>query len=330
MDLWEAVLLNALKFAAIGIANKDYVPDLVHFNIAGGKVRAFDGLMSVQCPIGIDIQARPHAKDMLKAIAACMDTKAPLAISTTQAGKISLKAGDFTAYVKCLPLDEQSVVFPSPTGTFVPVSKEILASLQVLAPFMAVDASRPWAMGVRFAGDCAYVTNNVVLIQRWHGAALPREVIIPAATVKEIVRIDREPQYLQLDETSVTFWYDENTWLRSQLVDGVWPENIEKIFEAPDAVFEPVSKQIFPALEKLRVFADDRDRVYFREGSISTHETPGEGATVALQVATGGLYNGKQLRALDGVAQAIDWGYYPKPAPFKGEKLRGVICGMRG
>lgn len=321
-------MLDALKFAAIGIANKDFVPELCHYLIRGGTITAFDGLICVQHPIDLDMYARPHAKDMLKAVAACMETKSPVAMHMTQAGKIAVKAGAFKAFIPCLPL-ESAVAFPEPEGTEVPFTPQLFHAIGVLSPFMAVDASRPWAMGIRISGDCAYVTNNIILIQHWHGAPFPHEIIIPAAAVKELVRIGKVPTRVLASQNAITFYFGDKVWFRAQLIDGKWPENVERVFNAEGAQFAAVPNGFYEALASLRDFADDRDRVFFRDGELATHASAEEGASVAVAVPPGGLYNGKQLRALEGVATGLDFSFYPNPVPFKGSMLRGVICGMR-
>ena len=319
-------MLAELKFASIGIARKDFVAELCHFLIKDGTVSAFDGLISVSVPIEVEIHAKPHAREMLKAVAAC-DPKSPVALYVTKAGKLGIKSGKFKAFIPCLS-DESEMSLPKPEGADVVFTPELYESLVALAPFMALDASRPWAMGLRVVGDSTYATNNIILAQRWHGSNFPQEIIIPKDAVNEIVRMGKQPTRVQMTHNSISFWFGENQWLRTQLVDAAWPDNVDRIFATGGNV-QPFPEGFFEALQTLKAFGDDRDRVYFKDGELSTSPNDGEGASVACAVTAGGIYNGSQLRALEGAATAADFSLAPAPAPFTGKMLRGVVTGMR-
>lgn len=42
-----------------------------------------------------------------------------------------------------------------------------------------------------------------------------------------------------------------------------------------------------------------------------------------------GIFNIDMLQILKGVANKIDFTKYPKPCPFLGDRIRGVIIGMK-
>lgn len=324
-------IAESLRFAALGLAQKELVAELVYFDIRNRRIRSYNGVIAANAPIDIDISARPKGQVFMKAIASCMGTKSPLAMSTTKSGKIGIKTDKMSVNVDCLP-QEGEFVFPDTEGARFPVGVELYDAIVAVAPYISKDASRKWSLGVRLEGQSAFATNNIILIERWHGYTLPQEVTLPAPFVREVVRLGVPPDSMAVTQNAVTFFYGDG-WLRTQLVEDKWPsEQIAKIMESAtsgDANPVPLPDNFEWALDKLAYFTDERDRLYFRNGVIATHATDLEGARVACHVAEDGLFNASQLRALAGIATAVDFAAYPAPCPFIGHLARGVIVGMR-
>lgn len=320
-------MLSDLKFVQGAVARKDYAEEMCHLLIKDKTAVAYDGLLSMSTTINIDLHVKPHARTLARALQACGDEN-EIKLSRTKGGKLSVTCGKFRALVNCLD-DEKEMNHPLPQGQYVEPSAQLLESLKALAPFMGIDASRPWAMGLRISGSSTYATNNIVLVERWHGAKFPFEIIIPADAVKELIRINQDPVLIQVDHGSITFHYENDRWLRTQLVDGQWPDNLERVFNM-EATPSPIPEGFFAALETLRTFNDDLGRVYVHATRLSTASDEGEGAHVELDTgANAGIFILKQLQLLDGVATSIALDAYPKPCPFRGDKLRGVILGLQ-
>jgi len=321
-------MLEALKFVIAATARKDYAPELCHIEIKNGRVTASDGIMSLSAPIPVDLHVLPHAKSLMTAVNACPDDGV-IALHVTRAGKLGVKSGTFKAFVNCLP-EGTPFTAVEPEGVEVLVTPELLTSIKALEPFMAIDASRPWAMAVRIGQNSCMASNNVVLVEKWHGAQFPHEIVLGSETVKALVKINEAPERVMLNKlNSITFFFPGGRWLKSQLVDSKWPENITKAF--PEiCVPSAIPEGFFESLETLRPFIDDYGRVYLLETGMTTCDSEGEGASVDLQIpGAKGVYHLKMLQLLDEVAKTIDFTMYPKPCPFFGEKLRGIIVGIR-
>lgn len=319
---------KALKFVLGAVARKDFVEELCHVTIRNGIAIAYDGMLSMSTPIDIGLNVTPHARSFLKAIQACKDS---IALHVTPAGKLSIKSGNFKALVKCLekenPMDQ-----PLPSGQNIPVTKLLLESIRTLAPLMSVDASRPWARGLLICGNSTFATNNIILAEHWHGSGFPREVIIPADAVMELVRIDEAPTHAQMDENSCTFHFENHRWLRTTLVDGSWPhERISTMLqEGSDAgrALE-VPQGFFDELSRLKGFVDKDQgvRVFADHMATNPHEDA-EGASIDFDLPGGnGHFNILQLLALEGIAKKIDFSTHPHPCYWQGGMARGVIMG---
>lgn len=318
-------MLDSLRFVQGAVAKKDFVAALTHFRIHAGTIRGYNGMMALCCPIDLDLDVCPRAVPFVKAIQTCKDT---IAIHMTPTGRLSVKSGAFKAFVECT-----TEVFPDvePEGEVIELGGEskILETVKLLMPFIAEDASRPWARGILFRGQSAFATNNVCLIERWVGNNFPVVINIPKAAATELLRIGEEPQKLQMSETSMTFHFSGDRWLRTQSYPIDWPD-FGRILDTPANPL-PLPAALFEQIADLAPFVDELGRIHLSDGAITTGVHEADGATVEIEglSGAGGVYNIKQFMLLDGVATSADLTTYPAPALFYGENIRGAIVGMR-
>lgn len=319
-------MLNDLKFVQGAVAKKDFVPALTHFHIGEGRVYGFNGTLAISTPTDLAVTATPKAVSFIKAVERIPDNT-EVVLNLTEAGKLGVRAGRFRAYVECHE-DSTGVVRVAPAGDYVELPGGILPILRKLAPFMGVDASRPWAMGVLLKGQSAFATNNIILIEHWLPMHFPTPLTIPAEAIKEMLRIGAEPIGIQVEERAVTFHYTSGAWLRTALFSTEWPD-LAAVLDR-DHSAQPVPADFFDAVQRLDAFADKANRLHLRGGIVATSEHEGIGALVELDDFGGvGCHFLSQMARLDGVATSIDFGMWPSPCLFFGDMLRGAIVGMR-
>lgn len=316
-------MLAELKFVQGAVARKDFLPALTHFVIEDGKVRGFNGTIAISSRIPFDIRCKPKADALVRAIGNCKDT---VQLSLTPAGRLSVRSGSFKVFVDCVDGETPHVL---PEGKYADIDGEaLLAAVIAVQPFIGEDASRPWANGILFRGPSVFATNNVTLVERWVGGNFPATVNVPRAAVRELVRINEAPTNIQFNDQSLTFHYTGDRWLRTQLLPSDWPD-LTRILDQPSTQ-HPVNAELFAGLAVVKPFADKLGRVLFREGSLCTHTAEGEGASYAVEgLPNEGAYSIEMLELLADTAKTVDFSTYPKPCVFYGDKLRGVIIGMR-
>lgn len=314
-------MYNSLKFCQGAVARKDFEPALTHFHIHGGKVQAYNGILSLCGPIALDLDITPNAVQLVKAVRACQDT---IGLSMTKAGRLAIKSGKFKAYVECYPGGFPEI---QPGGTEVALPPTFLDALRLLDPCVAEDASRQWARGILFRGTSAFATNNVVLVEYLLGTEVPFEINIPQAAVTELLRINEMPTKMLVEETAVTFVYSGDRWLRTQLYTSTWPD-LTKIFDT-QATFSP-SPLTLADIDNMLPFLGDDERLYLLNGEIATSPEEGIGARLEISgLPAGGIFNAHMLRLALERQEQIDFASYPKPCLFVGKNLRGAIIGMR-
>lgn len=343
-------MLKELKFVMGAVAKKDFLPAMTHFAIEKGTVRSYNGCVALSAPIAFDIDCKPKADKLVQAISKCPDLATP-ALSMTTAGRLSIKAGAFKAFIECVQEETPHVL---PDGEVVRLDYEVekqvddvgnevappltlggvlLNALRTLYPFVGDDASRPWSNGVLLRGESAFATNNVILVEYWIGAKMPFSVNVPRVAIREMLRINEAPTHAQVTPTSLTFHYKDQRWIRTQLLDLSWPDLEPLLNKESSPVALPA--ELFDGLEKLEPFTDKMGRVFIENGVLSTipfgsGQPVDEGAYFELpNLPFNGIYQVKMLMLLKDVAQQADLSMYPAPCVFYGERLRGAIIGMK-
>lgn len=317
-------MLNALKFVQGAVAKKDFVPEMTHFEIKGGRITAFNGQLALSCPIPFDIDCKPKADSMVKAISKCEDT---VSITMTDSNRLRVQSGKFKAFVNCLDGDWLNIC---PEGVEVPINGEdIIKAFHVLLPFIGIDASRAWGTGVLLDSSSAFATNNVCLVQYWLGTPFPKRVNIPSAAVKEMLRIKEAPIGMMLHDNSITFVYSGERWLRTQLLEDGCPDYVA-LLDAQKSNPHSLNDDVFEGLETIKPFVGKVGKIHFANGVMSTETDLTTGATYAISDASiKGIYRHEMFALLKGVAKQIDLTTYPKPCAFFGDNLRGLIIGMK-
>ncbi|QJD54343.1 DNA polymerase III beta subunit [Aminobacter phage Erebus] len=322
-------MLDALRFVASAVAKKDFVQELTHFKIQDGRVTGFNGIVALSTDIDVDLDIQPNAAKLISAVKACPGT---IALNMTPAGKLAVRSGSFKSFVDCL--QEEHAYFVYPEGDSVELGPNFLDAITAVSPVMSVDASRPWAMGVKLRGASAFATNNVMLVEYWHGTDLPFDMVIPAVAVNELIRIGEKPTRVQITDRSISFWFGEKRWMRSALLEGAsWPtDRMAQILDASTGAQQEFHPEFFESVAKLKPFLGESGSVYLSADKISTSQHEDEGTSVDVP-ATGMLemqaYHHHQLMILGEVAKTIDWTAYPRPCMFQGGALRGALVGQR-
>lgn len=319
-------MLEALRFVQGAIQKNGITPELEHYQIKNGHVVGFNGYMALSSPIDLTIEALPKATLFHKALQACGDS---IAIDTTPAGRLHIKSGNFSAYIPCI---ERDVYEAKPRGTVYPVAPGLAKTFARMLPFIADDATRPWAMGLSIGGGCYTATNNVILLQVWDGHQMPT-FNCPRFAVAEVARIRQDPVSIQICADSVTFHFENGRWLRSQLLEQGWPvEKMNSVLErAPDAAAPlPLPEGFFDAIETLAPFAESpMSPIFTTAAGLSTGRADSqEGASVRMMGLPDAAFRLKALMMLRGEIDAIDLTRHPLPCHFFGPNSRGALIGM--
>lgn len=314
-------MLKTLKFVQGAISKKDIVPALTHFSIENGKVRGFNGTIGLCAPISIDINCKPKAATLVKAIQECKEIPQ---LTMTKAGRLQVKSGKFKVLVECL---DEVTPYIVPSGKSYEIdAKLLLSALKTLVPVVTTNTKHEWANGIRFENGSAFATNNVILVQYWTNCIFAKPLTIPLVCIEELLRINEEPTHVQVSDSSITFHFEGDRWLYSNLVSSNWPD-ISGILENPSTQI-PLPVELYSALEAMKPFTNKDGVAWFYNEKVSTSEDGSEGAEYEVADFPGfGIYNVDMFLLLKNLIKTIDLTLYPRPALFFGDNLRGAIVG---
>lgn len=316
-------MLKNLKFVKGAVARRDFIPALTHFLINDGRVTGCNGVMSLSAPVDLDVDVAPNAVQFVKAIDACSDT---ISMVLNAKGRLIVSSGSFKTFVDCI--DSDKIPRFAISGAVTELTEPILPALKTLEPFVSQDANKPWACGILFKEGSAYATNNIAILQYWLGYAFPKTISVPYVAIKELLRIDVEPVSFQMDDKQVTFHYEDGKRLTTILQLQKWPD-IASILNRQDFA-EAINPEFFKEIEKLKPFVGFNKQVFFTPGAISTTGDSETGTQITSAFAPAeGCYNIDQLLLLKEVANRFDFASYPNPCSFYGDRLRGMLVGIK-
>lgn len=316
-------MLEQLQFVMGAVGKKELLPGLTAVRIGNGCVQGFNGHLSLCAPLDTSLVCAPNALTLFNAVKQCNDA---VHLSLTPTGKLSVRSGPFKALIDCVPGELPHV---GPEGEYIALPGQVmLDAFRILEPFVSQDSHKPWAGGVLLRNGCAYATNNIVVLEYYHGAACP-ELNIPLGAVKQALRIGEAPTYAQASANSLTLYYADGRWMRTNLLSVQWPD-VQAVLYNPNPHY-PVDPLLFEAVRAVQPFTDAASLIYFHMGLLATAANADEAAGTYLvpSLQCQGIYNANHLLSLEGLADCIDWSPYPRPATFFGKCVRGAVIGVR-
>lgn len=311
-------IIDSLNFVKGAVAKKDFIPSMTHFYIGDGSIQAFNGRISLQSPIDLNIRCNPKAEQMIKAINAC---KSVVNITQMSEQELVIKSGRFKSSIDCLP---DGVVSTKPSGDFIDIDMDtFMSGIKKLIRFVGNDASRPWSNGIQFREGSLYATNNICLTQFWVGSLTPT-INIPEIAIDELLRLKEQPVAMQVSNNTVTFHYDDSRWLCSQLIDAVWPD-VSRILDI-ESEQKKIPNGFFEAVETVKPFCEKTKTIKLSEEVI---ETIGDKITTCEVegLNPAGCYDVDMMLLLKGVADTMEFKEDSRRSIFFGNNLRGAIVG---
>ena len=205
---------------------------------------------------------------------------------------------------------------PSDCGNFI-------SPLRLLYNFIGTDAQRSWACGIYLNSGFAYATNNVVL------SSVPcdfkGQINLPTITIDELLRLSVPPSKLAMGYNTATFYWEDGTWMKSSLLSTEWPD-ISQLLQFEDPPKVPIGLQNDVA--RVSLFTDKKKpTIMFKEDGIEAigDGTPAEVLGYNFQKVA--YFRSEHIIEVLKIATNIDLSLYPKPCPFIGNGVRGVVIG---
>lgn len=315
-------MIEILNFIKGAISSKDFIPVLKHFHIKNGVIQGHNGYLTLNSSIPLNIDCSPNGDKFIKAISGC--TTAARLTFNEKLNKLKIASGSFTANIECT-IEKFDFIIPDEKQIEID-GEALLKALKTLKPFISSDASRLWSNGILFKDNSAFATNNLILIEYFIGSDFKQSFNLPSFATNELIRINEIPTHMGWSDGTVTFYYDNDKWLKTSLYSTEWPD-ISKIFPNHYRIDE-IDPELFVGLDNIKQFLNVTKSVYFKKNNISTNVNDHDGARYDLPISFEAIYNHDMLMLLKSVCTHIDLSRYPKPGYFNGENTRGIIIGI--
>jgi hypothetical protein len=289
---------------------------------------AFNGIIALGHPIDEDLFACPHMDQFSIALGSCAG---PYAIAQLSEDQLQIRSGNFQAFIPCCkPAKLPEAV---PDAPYRPLGAAFADALAVCAPFCSSKAETAIAASIQVHAGSVLATNIAVIIEAWHGFELPT-VLIPESAADTIVKCGKVLAGFGMNEKTATFWFEDNSWLRTQRYTVEVPDLRTKLEVTSSPREIPAS--FFQAVKKVSEFSHD-GKIYCRPQFVGSHSYQDMGAnyqeptpTDNLEPAENGLinrcYEWKHLKSVLRYADKWDENALDQGTLFFGKKLRGAVA----
>lgn len=278
----EHEMLVALKFVLQAQSDDPKQMHLMHARIADGWISASDGARIAGHPIDSKLQVCPHTELFTHAV---KNAGAKAAIILLENGYVQVQGNGFKAIVPAIDDGQMfaaSIMRPDPVLLQMQDDDNLKEALVAVA--LAARESSPDVItsSVCLASQTCYATNRHILIEAWHGYAMPR-MVIPKASIALVCGQSARIVGIGGTERSVTFHYAGGAWIKSQLFEAEYPDvsRMWEYFGTTDFVGLPVD--FFDAVDSVDTFADDDNPIVFVSGgNVRSHVDGIAGASANL------------------------------------------------
>ena len=314
-------LLSALQFlqAVTKEAGAVYETHCILYN---KWATAYNGILSAGHAIEDDLFACPNNSMLVKALAKCGEN---FSLTQLDVGRLQVKSDKFKAIVKCIEAIQLTPGFPDPPQYDINDSlKEALIAVGVLANENAQDIV---GASIYLSNGSVIATDKRAIFEYWHGLVLPYGVSIPVHIVDCLAKTKKQLARLGCSNNSVTFYFNDGSWIKTQLYAEPWPDTGRILNQKSSLV--PIPADFFKGLEAVEPFASE-GMVYFDAGVLRSHPETGVGASYDLPgLPAGPVFSTRLLALIKPHAKMVDFtANGGTMLTFQGDAIRGVIAGM--
>ena len=323
-DKTTSPFIQALKF--ISLAQRESgEPYQTHVVLEHKTATAYDGTLAAGIYIDEDLTACPHTDLLLAAlqkapgIVQIVQDKNGLTIKTsTDDGK-----DKFKAHVPCL--DRSIVPSVQPDVRVAPINNEFIRGLEKIASLATENGTHVVTSSILCKDFSMIATDRHIMLEYWHGISMPT-FAMPKAAAIALVKCGKELKGFGFSPHSVTFYFTDNSWLRTQLYDAQWPD-VSRILDCKTNAWS-LPPEFYNGVRAVASF-NDEGFVTFKKNELASQAAEGTGASYAvLGLPAGPVFNSKYLLMIEPLAKSVDWQVEPGKAAFFGDNLRGVMLGV--
>jgi hypothetical protein len=295
-------LLQALEFVGMACREKGPINE-THMYMCGNWVAASNGVITIASKIEENLFACPQSKMIINALSKCGQTY-EIVGNSQPANSLAIKAGKFKAVIPCV--DPVLLFIPSPDSPIADINDNFKIGLQILDPLVNDKAQGIIGASIFMNGKSLIASDRVMIIEHWHGIDLPKGLTLPQAVIEPIVKSNKKLSKFGFSQSSITFYFEDQSWIKTQLYVEKWPDMVADLLNRPSRQ-QPFPKDFWEALAAIAPFATN-GVVWFGPGCLCSEAETGVGATFDIEgLPKGPSFQARHLGLLKGLAATVDW-----------------------
>lgn len=311
------------------LSRQDIVSQLTHYSIKDGFIYAGDGRYVACAPIDCDQNFIVAGKEFERLVA-----RLPSIDKVVVTDKdVTLRSARAHGSIKTLPAEMDGVLAtPGPVWNEPP--PRLLDALETVRPFISDNAVHQFALCACLGRDSIVATTNVSLIKVDCPSLDGSGQLLPLWAIDHILsRKDNDLVGIQIYPEYASFKWDDDSWIRTQLINGEFPSVAVKLFEKYEDPEWEIPADWREAFEFLVDLAGDwiaigaNKMISEKDASKVEHEIPSTPVPLSEDMSR---WSTKFLEPVIKIATHWNLQKYPQPAEFKAQGVQGFIIGRRG
>jgi hypothetical protein len=286
-----------------------------------GWALAFDGVLSAGHKIEESFTVSPQLDTLKRAIATA---KGKTSYTVIDNNRLAVTADKFRAIVPCMPLADMPDV--SPDAAVAPITDAVRDGFEQLGPLVKESGLTVVEASLLLQANSMVATDRVVMAEYWHGVDLPPALLLPKVFLNAIIANKKKLVGFGFTAgTSVTFHYEDGSWIKTQMFSEGWP-NWQGVLNQQVSP-APIPAGIFEAVEAVLPFSKEGS-IYFGADTVRSHDDIAEGASFECPNAPANwAFNGKRFLYLKGRCDTIAFSQEARAAFFFNTTppMRGAI-----
>lgn len=326
-------MLASIKKVKPALASQNIVQEFTHFLVKDSFVYAQDGRITAAAPLSEDLgYFLVPAQELERTL---------LTFESAGAKKITIKATDKNLMLSTekhksrIKIADPALfkIRSETAGHKHTVTQAFKSALRIVHPFLSKNATQLWAMGAYIQGDKIYATNNVCLISA-DIEPFGFSGMLPLWAIDFILMRNENLVSLQGDENSLRVEWEDGSWMRSQLIQGEFPEQGITMLNTLTDANNVLTDEWKRAFRECASFCEEEIVLYADKiiGKRDTVEFESLAVTPVTDEQQLSAWHPKFLSSVVDIAEKFDPQNYPRPCTFSGKGFRGIIVGrhMKG
>lgn len=317
-------LLAALYFISLAQVKESEQLYKSHCILHNNQALSYSGVLTIGHKIEETFEICPNTYKFISALENC---EKELSI-TEMEGKLSIKSGKFTATVPCW---HEAMPKLEPDLPICEINNSLREGFELISDFTTDnDKKRIVECSILLKANSMIATDGVIMLEYWHGINLP-EIVLPKVFISAIMNTNKNITHFGYSKNTCTFWFEDKSWIKTQLYDEEWPDVTKILNVATNA--EELPKGFFEALNKIHSFSEGKEtekKVFFGKDKLQSHRNEIEGASCEVfGIKPGAGFNIKRLKRVEKCIKTVD--FYTHSAMYffnNDKKVRGCLMGV--